>query len=215
MQARNSDRRLQHEYDFEVLMSSIRLIDPQSPWLPRFEGLLNVVTMAVNSQQKPDLTPVDHSALTDVFVFAIHLAANIDRPQLIGSLYDYVRLVLDDEGVATLVTNQINYDFSVVASFIDNNTALTDEVDRYRQMLIKNERLEPGEEFSAIFQRTMNFIASDVSHRDRFLSRLQGYFEMLAPLQVLVDDDGPTVYLTHTDDDNGPAGGLDVALIGP
>lgn len=216
MQHRNSDRRPAHEYDFEKLMGAIKVVDSTSPWLPRLEGWLNVIAMAVNSQQKPDLTPIDFRALTEVAEYVVKLVASIDRPQMLGSIYDYVRLTLDDEGIAQIIEQQANYDFSQIALLVDPNAdGLIAELARYQAMVIAGSHMAPGDQFSAEFVGVMDHVGREYSHRIYYLSRIKGYFEKIQPQAAL--DNGPTVYLTHDGDnyaDDNDVGGLSVVLIG-
>ncbi len=193
MQHRNSDRRPQHEYDFEKIMNATKTVDPASPWLPRLEGWLNVVAMAINSQQKPSLTPANYRALTGVAEYVIKLVASIDRPQMLGSIYDYIRLTLDDEGVAQIIDQQVNYDFSQIAQFVPSTSDdLIAELARYQSMVIEGTCMAPGEQFSAEFVALIDRVGDKFSHRTYYLLRIMGYFEKIQPQVVL--DNGPTTY---------------------
>lgn len=156
----------------------------------------------------------------------LKLIEAMDRPRMLDRFHGYARAVLSPAEFSELVVKpQVSYDFDQLLRFVDqDNGDLLDEIVRYRDLVIAGETLPRAYQYSPEFVNVTHRMAATLSHRPRFLSRLQAYLLTIGALET--DDDTPDVWIVDdgdavealdpsTDDDDAISGGLPPNLLGP
>lgn len=207
----------QEHWDFNVTKELIEVIDPNSPLLDRLQGWANVLAMAISTGQRPELDPADEEELGETAARVIAIVARSNHPVMLKRFQGYVKMTLSDEGFQkVVVAQQIAYDFGQIADYaIEYGFDITAEIERYRDLILSVEQLQPGETFSNDWYALVGRMATELGHRPLFLNRVYIHQDSILPASApppATTSAAPVAPAPTDEDEDGP-GGLPASLL--